>query len=169
MLCERHFKAVTIRKPSTMISSSRVATRLRHFSVALLLASATITTMTMAQAGKLASRFPVASDSRAAKVAMLFHSNYCGVGSRAGTAPIDVLDAACMHHDACTPSGGIPSCDCNARLEAESTAIAQNPRQPPELQFLASVTAAGAGMMFCTPVSLNAAGRSTGSRARHIN
>jgi hypothetical protein len=146
--------------------------RLRHFSVALLLASATITTMTMAQAGKLQSRLPTASDSRAAKVAMLFHGNYCGVGSRVGAAPIDVLDAACMRHDACTPSGGLPSCACNARLQVESTAIAQNAHQPPELQFLASVTTAGAGMMFCTPVSLNAAPpsiRSTGSRVRHIN
>jgi hypothetical protein len=155
-----------------MISSSRVATRLRHFSVALLLASLPITTTTMAQAGKLASRLPAASDIRVAKVAMLFHGNYCGVGSRAGTAPVDALDAACMRHDACTPSGGIPSCACNARLQVESTAIARNARQPPELQFLASVTAAGAGMMFCTPVSLNAAGpsiRFTGSRVRHIN
>jgi hypothetical protein len=154
-----------------MISSSRAAMRLRHFSVALLLASATITT-TMAQAGKLQSRLPMAGDSRAAKVAMLFHGNYCGVGSRTGTAPIDALDAACMRHDACTPSGGIPNCACNARLQVESTAIARNARQPPELQFLASVTAAGAGMMFCTPVSLNAAGlsiRSPGSRVRHIN
>jgi hypothetical protein len=153
-----------------MITSSPVAMRLRHFSVALLLAGATITTTTMAEAGKLA-RLPVASDMRVAKVAMLFHGNYCGVGSRAGTAPVDALDAACMRHDACTPSSGIPSCACNARLQAESTAIAQNTHQPPELQFLASVTAAGAGMMFCKPVSLNAAApsiRSAGSRVRHV-
>jgi hypothetical protein len=146
--------------------------RLRHFSVALLLVSATITTTTMAQAGKLRSGLPMASDSRAAKAAMLFHGNYCGVGSRPGTAPVDALDAACMRHDACTPSGGIPSCACNARLQVESTAIARNARQPPELQFLASVTAAGAGMMFCAPISLNAAGpsiHSAGSRVRHIN
>jgi hypothetical protein len=155
-----------------MISSSRVAMRLGHFFVALLLASAIITATTMAQAGKLASRLPVASDSRAAKVAMLFHGNYCGVGSRAGTAPVDVLDAACMRHDACTPSGGIPSCACNARLQVESTAIAQDAHQPPELQFLASMTAAGAGLMICSPVSSNAAGPSifrSGSRVRHIN
>ena len=133
--------------------------RLRHFSVALLLAGAAITTTTMAQAGKLA-RLPVASDMRAAKVAMLFHGNYCGVGSRAGRAPVDALDAACMRHDACTPSGGIPSCACNARLQAESNAIALNAHQPPDLQFLASMTAAGAGLIICAPVP---------SRVRHIN
>ena len=143
-----------------MISSSRVAMRLGHFSAALLLASAPITTTTMAQAGKLAFRLPVASDIRGAKIDMLFHGNYCGVGSRAGTAPVDALDAACKRHDACTPSGGIPSCACNARLQVESTAIAQNAHQPPELQFLASMTAAGAGLMVCAPVS---------SRVRHIN
>jgi hypothetical protein len=147
--------------------------RAGHFFVALLLAGATITATTMAQAGKLASRLPVASDIRAAKVAMLFHGNYCGVGSRAGTAPVDALDAACMRHDACTPSGGIPSCACNARLLVQSTAIAQNAHQPPELQFLASMTAAGAGLMICAPVSSSAAApsilRSTGSRVRHIN
>jgi hypothetical protein len=155
-----------------MISSSRDAMRLRHFCVALLFfASAIITATTMAQAGKLASRLTVASDIRAAKVAMLFHGNYCGVGSRAGTAPVDALDAACMRHDACTPAGGIPSCACNARLQVESTAIAQNAHQPPELQFLASVTAAGASLMICAPVSLTpqVPMRSTGSRVRHIN
>jgi hypothetical protein len=156
-----------------MISSSRAAMRLRHFCVALLLVSASIAATTMAQASKLASRLPVASDIRAAKVAMLFHGNYCGAGSRAGRAPVDALDAACMRHDACTPVGGIPSCDCNARLQVESIAIAPNAHQPPELQFLASMTAAGAGLMICAPVSSNAAGpsiiRSTGSRVRHIN
>jgi len=146
--------------------------RLRHFAVALLLAGATITATTMAEAGKLA-RLPVASDIRAAKVAMLFHGNYCGVGSRAGAAPVDALDAACMRHDACTPSRGIPRCDCNARLQAESTAIAMNAHQPPELQFLASMTAAGAGMIICAPVPSHASGpsiiRSSGSRVRSIN
>jgi tRNA(fMet)-specific endonuclease VapC len=131
-----------------------------HFFVALLLASAPITITTMAQAAKLASRLPVASDIRGAKIDMLFHGNYCGVGSRAGTAPVDALDAACKRHDACTPSGGIPSCACNARLQVESTAIAQDAHQPPELQFLASMTAAGAGLMICAPAS---------SRARHVN
>jgi hypothetical protein len=156
-----------------MISSSHAALRVRHFSVALLLASATIATTTMAQAGKLQSRLPMAGDSRATKVAMLFHGNYCGVGSRAGTAPVDALDAACMRHDACTPSGGIPRCECNARLQAESTAIAQNAHQPPDIQFLASVTAAGAGMMFCTPVSSKRRKAIDlpldGSQVRHIN
>jgi hypothetical protein len=154
-----------------MISSSRVAMRLAHFLVVLLLAGATATTM--AQAGKLASRLPVASDIRAAKVGMLFHGNYCGVGSRAGTAPVDALDAACMRHDACTPAGGIPSCACNARLQVESTAIAQNVHQPPELQFLAAMTAAGAGLIICAPVS-SMRRRPIhlpldGSRVRHIN
>lgn len=148
-------------EPSTMVGSSHRAMRLRHLCVALLLSAGTATTATtMAQAGKL--------DSRSA-VAMLFHGNYCGMGSRPGTRPVDALDAACMRHDACAPSGGIPSCDCNARLQIESTAISQNVTQPPDIQFLASVTAAGAGLMLCAPVSPGPAIRSTGSRIRHIS
>jgi hypothetical protein len=33
------------------------------------------------------------------------------------------LDAACARHDACTPSGGLPSPACNARLQREAALI----------------------------------------------
>jgi hypothetical protein len=81
----------------------------------------------------------------------LIHGNYCGVGSRPGTRPVDALDAACMHHDACTRSGGLPTCSCNARLQQEADAVARNPAQPPDIQFLASLTAAAAALLICEP------------------
>jgi hypothetical protein len=80
----------------------------------------------------------------------LIHGNYCGVGSRPG-GPIDALDVACMHHDACTPTGRLPTCDCNARLRDEAALVARDPRQPTELQSLASMVAAAATVMLCKP------------------
>lgn len=85
----------------------------------------------------------------------LIHGNYCGVGSRPG-GPIDALDVACMHHDACTPTGGLPTCGCNARLREEAAAVSRDPRQPVELQSLASMVAAAATVMLCKP-TLNVA------------
>ena len=143
-----------------MISLFHLTMRLRRLCVVLLLvASAAIVAMTTAQADKLDSRSHVASNSRPTKAAMLFHGNYCGVGSRAGTAPVDALDAACKRHDACAPSGGIPACGCNARLQVESSAIAQDPNQPAELQLLASATAAAAAVMICAQAPISAEGR----------
>lgn len=56
----------------------------------------------------------------------VFHGNYCGVGDNGpGLPPVDELDRACMHHDACTPEGGLPTCDCNARFLSEVRAVAQ--------------------------------------------
>lgn len=81
----------------------------------------------------------------------LFHGNYCGVGNRPGTRPIDALDAACMHHDACVGFDELPSCACHARLQGEATAVAQDPREPPDIQFLASITAAGSPLLLCDP------------------
>ena len=80
----------------------------------------------------------------------LIHGNYCGVGERPG-GPIDALDVACMHHDACTPTGRLPTCDCNARLRDEAALVARDPRQPTELQSLASMVAAAATVMLCKP------------------
>lgn len=85
----------------------------------------------------------------------LIHGNYCGVGSRPG-GPIDALDVACMHHDACTPTGRLPTCDCNARLRDEAAAVARDPRQPTELQSMASMVAAAATVMLCKPLTSTA-------------
>lgn len=85
----------------------------------------------------------------------LIHGNYCGVGQRPG-GPIDALDVACMHHDACTPTGRLPTCDCNARLRDEAAAVARDPRQPTELQSMASMVAAAATVMLCKPLTSTA-------------
>ena len=83
---------------------------------------------------------------------LLVHGNYCGLGSREGSPPIDLLDAACMRHDRCTPAGGIPDCACNARLREEAAAVAASPDQPPELKVIASATASAAAVMVCSPI-----------------
>ena len=82
---------------------------------------------------------------------LLFHGNYCGPGNRPGTRPVDALDAACMRHDACRRFNALPSCACNARLQYEAAAVARDPAQRPDIQFLASITAAGAGLLLCQP------------------
>lgn len=89
--------------------------------------------------------------------ATLIHGNYCGAGNRPGKPPIDALDLACMNHDACSPTGGMPTCECNARLRAEAYAVSQDPRQTPELRSLASLTAAAAAVMMCNPMAKDAA------------
>jgi hypothetical protein len=88
----------------------------------------------------------------------LIHGNYCGVGSRPG-GPIDALDVACMHHDACTPTGRLPTCECNARLRDEAALVARDPRQPTELQSMASMVAAAATVMLCKPLNSTASAR----------
>ncbi|RZL29181.1 hypothetical protein FV232_27295 [Methylobacterium sp. WL30] len=81
---------------------------------------------------------------------MLIHGNYCGPGNNAPLAPVDALDAACARHDACTPTGSVPSRACNARLEQEATAISRDPRQPEDLRTMAGFVAAGASMLQIT-------------------
>jgi hypothetical protein len=88
--------------------------------------------------------------------ATLIHGNYCGAGNRPGKPPIDALDLACMNHDACSPTGGMPTCECNARLRAEAFAVSQDRRQTPELRSLASLTAAAAAVMMCNPMTRDA-------------
>ena len=83
------------------------------------------------------------------KGALLIHGNYCGLGNRAGRPPIDALDAACMHHDACMPAKGLVSCGCMARLQQEAEAVARDPAQPADVQILASTTAATAALALC--------------------
>ena len=66
--------------------------------------------------------------------ALLIYGNFCGPGNRGpGYPPIDALDLACAHHDACSPgmdAGVLPTCQCNRRLQVEASAIAANPRMP---------------------------------------
>ena len=112
--------------------------------------TAMTTVVTEAQSRKLQAKQSIAIDrNHIDRGAFLFHGNYCGPGNRPGTQPVDALDAACMRHDACAPSEGLPSCACNARLQYEAAAVARNPVQPPNIQFLASVTAAGAVLLLC--------------------
>jgi hypothetical protein len=89
-----------------------------------------------------------------AKGALVFHGNYCGPGSRgAGLPPIDALDRACMHHDACSPPAGqgVPSCACNDQLEREASLVAHTPRVRSDLRSTAELVAVGAKVMACEP------------------
>ncbi|GJE73690.1 hypothetical protein BGCPKDLD_0256 [Methylorubrum suomiense] len=88
------------------------------------------------------------------KGALVFHGNYCGPGSRgAGLPPVDALDRACMHHDACSPpvGQGLPSCACNDQLEREASLIAHTPRIRDDLRTTAEFVAVGAKVMACEP------------------
>lgn len=120
---------------------------------AVLLFAASIALFAGAHANELDDRRAAAIDTPDAVShgELVFHGNYCGLGNRAGAKPVDALDKACMHHDACTPSGKIPTCACNARLVEEASAVAQDPAQPAELRSLASLTAtaAAAGLTLC--------------------
>ncbi|GJD33016.1 hypothetical protein PMNALOAF_4297 [Methylobacterium adhaesivum] len=78
---------------------------------------------------------------------LLVHGNYCGPGNNAPLPPIDALDAACARHDACTPTGGLPSKACNLRLEREASAIARDPRQSPDLRAMAGLVSTSIAML----------------------
>lgn len=80
---------------------------------------------------------------------LLMHGNYCGVGNRPGTPPVDLLDAACMHHDSCTKTNTLPSCACNDRLRAEATAVAEDPQTPAKIQVVAATIAASMAVLVC--------------------
>lgn len=82
--------------------------------------------------------------------AILIYGNFCGPGNRGpGYGPIDALDLACAHHDACSAdpaSGVLTSCACNRRLEVEAGLVARDPRAPPQTrrtaQFIADFATA---------------------------
>lgn len=80
---------------------------------------------------------------------LLIHGNYCGIGNRPGTEPIDALDAACMRHDACTHTGRLPSCACDNGLREAATTIAQDPYTPADIQALATAMAASMVVLIC--------------------
>lgn len=122
--------------------------------VFLLCASVVLTAAAEARSGEIRAQQSIpGNDHYVDPGGLLYHGNYCGLGSRPGTRPVDALDAACMRHDSCGRFNALPSCACNARLQYEAAAIARNPEQPPEIQFLASFTAAGAGLLLCQPPS----------------
>ena len=104
-----------------------------------------LTEVTQAQTQEPHIKQPIAPTDQAP---LLLHGNYCGPGNRPGP-PVDALDAACMRHDACMPAKGLPSCDCMTRLQHEAEAVAHNPAEPPDVQILASATAAGAALTLC--------------------
>jgi hypothetical protein len=145
------FQPVTFLDGPSMIRSYAMYFRMERSCVVLLLcACVALTAMAEARSGEFHTKQSIAGDGRHVDHGgLLFHGNYCGPGSRPGTRPVDALDAACMHHDACGRSERLPSCACNARLQYEAAAVAHNPAQPPDIQFLASVTAAGAALLMC--------------------
>ncbi|GJE25219.1 hypothetical protein LKMONMHP_0052 [Methylobacterium organophilum] len=84
---------------------------------------------------------------------LVFYGNYCGPGSKGpGLPPIDALDAACMHHDACSPavgSGALPSCGCNRRLYKEARAVSLRRDLPQDTHMAAQVVMEGAKTLAC--------------------
>ena len=82
--------------------------------------------------------------------ALVFHGNYCGPGNKGEhPAPVDALDAACMHHDACVKDFQIPSCACNERLAREATQVADDASAPVDEREAAAFTAQGAAVLPC--------------------
>ncbi len=138
-----------------MVTSVKLAYNWKQcFAALLLYASASSASIPAALAGELDGRRAAAIGTPKALShgELVFHGNYCGPGNRSGARPVDALDVACMHHDACTFSGKIQSCACNAQLVKEAKAVAQNRAQPAALRSVASLTAtaAAAGLVFCT-------------------
>ena len=130
----------------------------RRMGAIILLCAATFAAASGARADERDVRAAAARDTPAVlkNGELVFHGNYCGVGNKAGAEPVDALDVACMRHDACTPTGKVQSCACNARLAEEAGAVARDPTQTAELKSLATLTAtaATAGMALCVPAAL---------------
>lgn len=90
---------------------------------------------------------------------VLIYGNYCGPGNR-GPAfkPIDKLDEACMHHDACWPKNParMPACSCNDRLRVEAAQVARSPHAPGKTRDMAQFISDLAGALPCEPGSRQA-------------
>ena len=90
-----------------------------------------------------------------ARRALLIHGNFCGPGNRGpGHPPVDALDRACAHHDACSPpldSGRLPRCSCHDRLHAEAGLVARDPRTPVSVRQTAQFISDGALALPCDP------------------
>lgn len=85
--------------------------------------------------------------------AVLIYGNFCGPGNRGpGYTPIDALDRACAHHDACSAdpgSGALTRCACNRRLEVEAGTVARDPRAPAQTRETARFIADFATALPC--------------------
>lgn len=83
--------------------------------------------------------------------ALLIHGNFCGPGNRGPNhPPVDALDLACAHHDACTPpAGGLARCSCNERLNEEASLVAHDPATPEKVRVTAQFIADGALALPC--------------------
>lgn len=85
--------------------------------------------------------------------AFLIHGNFCGPGNRGpGHPPIDALDLACAHHDACSPaatSGMLAHCACHGRLHDEAGLVARDPTTPLSVRETAQFIADGAEALPC--------------------
>jgi hypothetical protein len=133
-----------------MIQRSTLLLRRSFFALAVAFCAAGAMTSTTAQARERHASPATAGETGPGEDgSLLFHGNYCGPGNRPGTRPIDALDAACMHHDFCGSPEGLKSCACNASLQREAEAVSRDPAQPPDVQFLAGVTAAGSALLIC--------------------
>lgn len=83
---------------------------------------------------------------------LIIYGNFCGPGQNgANPSPIDALDTACMHHDACVPDEGLPSCSCHARLHQEAHQVAMTPRVSDYTRNMALFIESMADMMVCRP------------------
>ncbi|WP_238180217.1 hypothetical protein [Methylobacterium haplocladii] len=135
----------------------------RRFALALAVASAFAGTAALPALGQGLPRIEIpnidtpdvgdpSDDQPDTKGDLVFHGNYCGPGSRGvGRPPVDALDEACMHHDACSPAvgTGLPSCGCNARLAQEAARVARSPRIDVEQRAAAEFVAEGAKVLAC--------------------
>ena len=80
---------------------------------------------------------------------LLMHGNYCGIGNRPGTQPVDALDAACMRHDDCTRTGALPSCTCDEHLRVAAANIANDRETPPDERVAATAAASAMAVLIC--------------------
>ncbi|RYB01673.1 hypothetical protein [Lichenibacterium ramalinae] len=81
---------------------------------------------------------------------LVYHGNYCGPGNKGRhPAPVDALDEACMHHDACTVDFQVPACSCNDKLRSASARIAGDPLAPEEERKAAEFTMQGVASLPC--------------------
>lgn len=96
--------------------------------------------------------FPAAPEAQAQGV-FLIYGNFCGPGNRGPDyPPIDALDLACAHHDACSPdmnSGVMPDCACNRRLQVEAGLVARDLRAPQQTRDMARFISDFAGSAVC--------------------
>lgn len=83
---------------------------------------------------------------------VLIHGNYCGPGNRGPhVRPVDALDRACAHHDACWPTepATLPACACNERLRVEAGLVARDSRTSPKTRETAELIATFAAAFPC--------------------